>query len=76
MRRFLYAFRVLLLGAGLLSTPALADSGIRVAVPDITSLLTENRDGVYQKILHRALDGLDKDVQERFYPYKRAMMST
>jgi len=74
MRRFLHVFRVLLVSAGLLSTPALADSGIRVAVPDITSLLTENRDGVYQKILYQALDGLDVAVSEQFYPYKRAMM--
>ncbi|MHA7925712.1 MAG: hypothetical protein ACX936_10960 [Marinobacter sp.] len=31
--------------------------GFRVAVQDITSLLTENRDGVYQKILYRAFHG-------------------
>lgn len=74
MKRLFYTIRVLLLSAGVMSTPALADTVIRVAVPDITSLLTETRDGVYQRILHRALDGLDTDVRERFYPYKRAMM--
>jgi hypothetical protein len=74
MKRFLFAFRALLIGASILSAPALADSVVRIAVPDITSLLTENRDGVYQKILHRALEGLDVAVTEQFYPYKRAML--
>ncbi|PTB94955.1 hypothetical protein C9974_02320 [Marinobacter sp. B9-2] len=74
MKRFRFVFRALLIGASILSAPALADSVIRIAVPDITSLLTENRDGVYQKILHRALDGLDVKVSEQFFPYKRAML--
>ena len=74
MKRFRFVFRALLIGASILSAPALADSVIRIAVPDITSLLTENRDGVYQKILHRALDGLDVNVSEQFFPYKRAML--
>lgn len=74
MKRFLYAFCALWLGAGSLSMPAVADSGIRLAVPDITSLLTENQDGVYQKILHRALEAMDVEVRESFYPYKRALL--
>ncbi len=74
MKRYLSGFRVLLFAAVILSTPAVADPVIRIAVPDITSLLTENRDGVYQRILHRALEGLDAPVTEQFFPYKRAMM--
>jgi len=74
MKRYLYAFRALLIGTSLLSAPVVADSVIRIAVPNITSLLTEKRDGVYQKILYRALDRLDVTVSEQFYPYKRAMM--
>lgn len=74
MKRYLSGFRVLLFAAVILSTPAVADPVIRIAVPDITSLLTENRDGVYQRILHRALEGLDVPVTEQFFPYKRAMM--
>lgn len=74
MKRLVYTFRALLFGASILSAPAVADSIVRIAVPDITGLLTENRDGVYQKILYRALEGLDVNVRERFYPYKRAMM--
>ena len=74
MKCFLHTFRVLLFGVSILSAPAMADSVVRIAVPDITSLLTENQDGVYQKILSRALDGLEVTVSEQFYPYKRAMM--
>ena len=74
MKRLPNAFQALLLWASILSAPALADPVVRIAVPDITSLLTENRDGVYQKILYQALDGLDVTVNETFYPYKRAMM--
>lgn len=74
MKRLLHVFGTLLVGAGLIATPAMADSPVRLAVPDITSLLTEDQDGVYQKILHRALKGLEVDVRERFYPYKRAML--
>ncbi|MBC7184528.1 MAG: transporter substrate-binding domain-containing protein [Marinobacter sp.] len=74
MKRLVNVFGALLVGATLLVNPAQADSPVRLAVPDITSLLTENRDGVYQRILHRALKGLEVDVRERFYPYKRAML--
>jgi hypothetical protein len=74
MKPLLYVFGTLLVGAGLLVNPALADSPVRLAVPGITSLLTESQDGVYQKILHRALEELEVDVHERFYPYKRAML--
>lgn len=74
MKRFLCAFQALLCGASILSASAVADSVVRIAVPDITSLLTESQDGVYQKILYRALDGIDVGVEERFFPYKRAMM--
>ena len=74
MKRFLYTCRALFFGASVLSAPAVADSLVRIAVPDITSLLTENRDGVYQKIVYRALDSIDAKVSEQFYPYKRAMM--
>lgn len=74
MKCFLHTLRVLLFGVSILSAPAMADSVVRIAVPDITSLLTENQDGVYQKILSRALDGLEVTVSEQFYPYKRAMM--
>ncbi|AOY89508.1 hypothetical protein BKP64_15765 [Marinobacter salinus] len=48
---------------------------IRVAVPDISSLLTENQDGVYQRIMRRALQALDTEIQESFYPYKRTMLA-
>lgn len=74
MKRFLYTICALLLGAGSLTAPVMADSGIRLAAPDITSLLTENQDGVYQKILYRALKGTGVKVRESFYPYKRAML--
>ncbi|KMQ76884.1 substrate-binding periplasmic protein [Marinobacter subterrani] len=74
MKRLVYVFGTLLVGTSLIATPALADSPVRLAVPGITSLLTESQDGVYQKILHRALEGLEVDVRERFYPYKRAML--
>jgi len=47
---------------------------IRVAVPDISHLLTEDQTGVYQKIMQRALKALDTDIQEAFYPYKRTVM--
>jgi hypothetical protein len=65
---------MLLFCVSILGAPVMADSVVRIAVPDITSLLTENGDGVYQKILYRALNGLDVTVSEQFYPYKRAMM--
>lgn len=74
MKHLLYVFGALLVGASLSVNPAMAESPVRLAVPDITSLLTESRDGVYQKILHRALEELEVDVRERFYPYKRAML--
>ncbi|WP_417568179.1 substrate-binding periplasmic protein [Marinobacter sp.] len=74
MKRFLYAFGALLFGASSLTAPVMADSDIRLAVPDITSLLTENQDGVYQQIMRRALEGVGVDVRESFYPYKRAML--
>ena len=74
MKRFLLSILALLFDASVLSAPAVADPAVRIAVPDITSLLTENGDGVYQKILYRALNGLDVTVSEEFYPYKRAML--
>lgn len=47
---------------------------IRVAVPNISNLLTKNQDGVYQRIMRRALEALDFNIQERFYPYKRTIL--
>ncbi|MBW4934940.1 type 2 periplasmic-binding domain-containing protein [Marinobacter sp. F4206] len=63
-----------LLGLMLYATELHAEAPIRVAVPDISNLLTENENGVYQKILDRALSNLQVDVDERFYPYKRALL--
>lgn len=62
------------IGLLLSGAKATADAPIRVAVPDITNLLTAHQDGIYQQILARALDGLGMEVEERFYPYKRAML--
>lgn len=74
MKGFLYPLQILLFSASLLSATVMAEPVVRMAVPDITSLLTDDRDGVYQKIMHRALEGLDVEVTESFYPYKRAML--
>ncbi|MCK7547854.1 substrate-binding periplasmic protein [Marinobacter koreensis] len=47
---------------------------VRVATPDISNLLTEQQDGVYQRLMDRAINGTSWQVTEHFYPYKRALM--
>ena len=44
-----------------------------VAVPPLTSLLEEDGSGVYQQLLDRALDPTDVELEQRFYPYRRAL---
>lgn len=47
---------------------------MRIATPDISNLLTESGDGVYQRLMSRALEDLSWQVTEQFFPYKRALM--
>ncbi|EON91965.1 hypothetical protein MARLIPOL_10086 [Marinobacter lipolyticus SM19] len=47
---------------------------IRIAVPGLSHLTTEAGDGVYQKIIARALENQDVEVNESFYPIRRALL--
>lgn len=61
---------ILLLSCGGLK----AQADIKLAVPDITTLLQEDGQGVYQRLFARAMEPLTYSVQQDFYPYKRALM--
>ncbi|SFM35596.1 substrate-binding periplasmic protein [Marinobacter zhejiangensis] len=50
-----------------------AQADIRLAVPEITTLLDASGDGVYQQIFNKAMESLDYQVSQDFYPYKRAL---
>lgn len=56
------------------SNHTLAINEIRLGAPYITSLIEEDGQGYYQRILKQALRGLPIQVYERFYPYKRALL--
>lgn len=56
------------------SVSAKGAQAVRIATPDISNLLTESGDGVYQRLMSRALEDLSWQVTEQFYPYKRALM--
>jgi hypothetical protein len=43
-------------------------------MPGITSLVEKDSNGVYQRIMAKALSNLDLDVQQTFFPYKRALL--
>lgn len=55
--------------------PTAAGADVRLAVPHITSLLEADDSGVYQRLVNRALAGVPMSVEQRFYPYKRALRS-
>ena len=69
-----YLFLSLVLTLVLPSVPVRAADPVRIATPDISNLLTKNGDGVYQRLLTQALEGLPWQVSESFYPYKRALL--
>lgn len=47
---------------------------IRLAVPGFSHLTTEAGDGVYQKIMARAVANLDVELNATFYPIRRALL--
>jgi len=47
---------------------------IRLAVPGFSHLTTEAGDGIYQRILARALENLDVELNATFYPIRRALL--
>lgn len=47
---------------------------IRIAVPDFSHLTTEAGDGIYQRILARAVENLDVEMHATFYPIRRALL--
>ncbi|MFE8069884.1 transporter substrate-binding domain-containing protein [Marinobacteraceae bacterium S3BR75-40.1] len=56
----------------LLFASGLAVAELRIAVPRITNLLEADQSGVYQRIMEKALVGIDMPVRQEFFPYKRA----
>ncbi|EMP54852.1 hypothetical protein MSNKSG1_14012 [Marinobacter santoriniensis NKSG1] len=56
------------------AVPAEGAQAVRIATPDISNLLTESGDGIYQRLMNRAVAGLPWQATEQFYPYKRALM--
>lgn len=55
--------------------PVAVSADIRLAVPHITSLLEADSSGVYQRLVNQALAEIPFSVQQKFYPYKRALRS-
>lgn len=47
---------------------------IRLAVPGFSHLTTEAGDGIYQRILARAVEKLDVELHASFYPIRRALL--
>jgi len=58
----------------ILLIPCLARSDILLAAPHITSLVEENGNGYYQRIMQQALGLVSHHVIEQTYPYKRALI--
>ncbi len=54
------------------SGPATAEP-FRIAVPPLASLLEEDGSGVYQRLIDQALVPLDAEIEQHFYPYRRAL---
>lgn len=63
---------VVLLLSPVLAVPS-ANAEIRLAAPSIAGLVDEDGNGVYQRILKRALQGVDQEVVQSFVPFSRAL---
>ncbi|WP_394171682.1 hypothetical protein [Saccharospirillum alexandrii] len=57
---------------GLMANASQASS-IRIAAPSIDNLVEEDGSGIYQRMVSRAIESLDVNVQTLFYPYRRAI---
>lgn len=47
--------------------------GIRVAVPPLANLLEKDHSGVYQRLVAQALEPLNAEIEQVFYPYRRSL---
>ena len=68
------SFRRVLIGCVFLaaSSSAWGDT-IRVAVPPLANLLEKDGTGIYQRLIEQALEPLDTEVEQVFYPYRRSL---
>lgn len=72
MKRFRARFRLLIL-LMLFWAAGAAFGEISIAMPGITSLVKEDSSGIYQRIMAKALENLDVEVKQDFFPFKRAL---
>lgn len=54
---------------------AVAAEPVTVAVPPLDSLLEEDGQGVYQRLMDRALEALGTEVRQYYYPYRRSLQA-
>lgn len=52
-----------------------SEQKIKIAAPYITNLIESDHSGIYQKILNEALQSVPVTTEQRFLPYKRALLA-
>lgn len=70
LARVLFGFLVMLLPAGAAGTLT-----VTVAVLPLASLLEPDGSGVYQRLMARAVEPLDVEIEPHYYPYRRALQA-
>lgn len=70
-----HGIRAILL-AGLMTVSGIVVAQpVTVAVPPLAALLQEDGEGVYQRLVARALEPLDTGIQQVYYPYRRSLQA-